>query len=40
MYGGLTFTIYTKTFDESTPEPILRISSLVAEPATVENYNP
>ena len=40
IYGGQTLTIYTKTFDESTPEPILRISSLVAESATVENYNP
>ena len=40
IYGGQTFTIYTKTFDESTPEQILRISALVGESATVENYNP
>ena len=37
---GYVQTRYYTDRGNSTPEPTLRISSLVAEPATVENYNP
>ena len=40
IYGGQTFTIYTKTFGESTPEPTLRLTSFTSELATVTNYTP
>ena len=33
-------TPYLSVQDGSTPEPILRLSSLVSELATIENYNP
>lgn len=38
--GGYNTTRYGKAKQNSTPEPILRVTQFISDPAVVENFNP